>query len=113
MERRLLHADARHRTRGLQVAEDEVGLAGAASAIVVSGRPHNEVIEAVPVMGAAGPTCGRMMKPRAVVRGPDTGRVLAGLERAARAPPARAAVAIETWSTAGNLTVTEAQDAFW
>jgi len=30
-----------------------------------------------------------------VVRGPDTGRVLAGLERAARGPPARAAVVAE------------------
>ena len=44
------------------------------------------------VIGAACPTCGRVMELRAVVRGPDTGRVLAGLERAARGPPARAAV---------------------
>ena len=50
------------------------------------GHAHGDVI------GAACPTCGRVMELRAVVRGPDTGRVLAGLERAARGPPARAAV---------------------
>ena len=41
-------------------------------------------------LGAACPVCGRVMALRAVVRGPETGRVLAGLERAARGPPVRA-----------------------
>jgi hypothetical protein len=41
------------------------------------------------VVGAACPVCGRVMALRAVVRGPETGRVLAGLERAARGPPVR------------------------
>ena len=35
-------------------------------------------------VGAACPVCGQVMVLRAVVRGPETGRVLAGLERAAR-----------------------------
>ena len=34
--------------------------------------------------------CGQVMRLRAVVRKPETGRVLAGLERAARGPPVRA-----------------------
>jgi len=42
------------------------------------------------VVGAACPVCGQVMTLRSVVRGPETGRVLAGLERAARGPPVRA-----------------------
>jgi hypothetical protein len=42
------------------------------------------------VIGAACPTCGQVMELHAVVRGPETRRVLAGLERAARGPPRRA-----------------------
>ena len=41
------------------------------------------------VVGAACPVCGQVMVLRAVVRGPETGRVLAGLARAARGPPMR------------------------
>ena len=33
--------------------------------------------------------CGQVMALRAVARGPETGRVLPGLERAARGPPVR------------------------
>ena len=54
------------------------------------------------VIGAACPTCGRGMDLRAVVRGPGTGRVLAGLERAARGPPARVPVVAGTGSAAGG-----------
>jgi hypothetical protein len=46
------------------------------------------------VVGAACPVCGQVMALRAVVRGPETGRILAGLERAARGPPVRALEAV-------------------
>ena len=53
------------------------------------------------VIGAACPTCGRVMALRAVVRGTETGRLLAGLERAARGPPLRAEQRAGTGSAAG------------
>jgi len=58
---------------------------------VVVGGHDEEAVDRLcfDVVGAACPVCGRVMALRAVVRGPETGRVLAGLERAARGPPVR------------------------
>ncbi len=80
------HGPEAHADDACSDGDDALPLIQSAS---VAGRSAVRDRRTFDGVGAACPTCGQVMALRAVVRAPETGRVLAGLERAARGPPLR------------------------